>query len=94
MINNSSLASIDSGTEYIRILSVVVPKLKLRYIQMEIFLADLVVGPNNAALQDRPEAFNRIGVNRTNDMLADGVIDGLVREAVLQMGLQNADPIS
>jgi hypothetical protein len=51
---------------------------------MQIFLADLVISSNNAALQDRPEALNCIRMNRANDVLADCVVNGLVREAVLQ----------
>jgi hypothetical protein len=38
---------------------------------MQILLANLVVGSDNAALENRPEALNRIGVNCANDVLAD-----------------------
>ena len=31
---------------------------------------------NNAALEDRPKAFNRVGMNRANNILALGVING------------------
>lgn len=51
---------------------------------MQIFLADLMERPDNAALQDRPETLNRVRVDRANDVLADGVIDRLMVEAVLQ----------
>jgi hypothetical protein len=51
---------------------------------MQIFLADLVIGANDATLENRPEALNRIGVNRANDMPANGVIDGLVREVSIK----------
>jgi hypothetical protein len=68
----------------ISIVPVIVSELKFGDIQMQIFLADLVVSADNAALQDRPESLNRIGVDRPNDMLANGVIDGLMREAMLQ----------
>jgi hypothetical protein len=38
---------------------------------MQVFLADLMVSANDAALQDRPEALNGVGVHCANDMLAD-----------------------
>jgi hypothetical protein len=52
--------------------------------QTQVFPADLVIGPDNAALQDRPEALDCIGVNCANDMLANGVIDRLMREVAVQ----------
>ena len=56
---------------------VVVPELKFGNVQMQIFLADLMERPNDAALQDRPEAFDRIayGPRRKRTMLPDGLID-------------------
>jgi hypothetical protein len=77
----AELASLDCRPEYVGVLSVVIPELKFGDVQMQIFLADLVVGSDNAALQDRLEALNRIGVNCADDMLTNGVIDGLVRES-------------
>jgi hypothetical protein len=81
------LASPDRCPEYVSVLTVVVSELELSDVQMKIFLANLVIGAHDATLQDGPEAFNRIGVNRANDMLANSVIDGLVREAVLQTAI-------
>jgi hypothetical protein len=40
--------------------------------------------PDDAALQDGPKSFNRIGVNCANDMLPNGMIDELVRETAVQ----------
>jgi hypothetical protein len=54
---------------------------------MQILLTDLVIGPNNAPLEDRPEALDRIGVDCSNYVLAKGVIDGLVRETTLQTAI-------
>jgi hypothetical protein len=51
---------------------------------MQILAADLIVSADNAALQDGPKAFNRIGMDRTDNMLANGMVNGLVREAMLQ----------
>jgi hypothetical protein len=54
---------------------------------MQILPTYLVVSSNNSALQDRPESLNRVGVNRANDMLANSVIDGLMRETALQAAI-------
>jgi hypothetical protein len=92
--------SLDCRSEYIRVVSVVVSELKLSDIQMQIFLANLVVSPDNAALQDGPEALNRVRVNCANDVLANGVVDRLMREAMLQpdiawvsIGAEKADAV-
>ena len=68
-------ASSYCGSKNIRIFSVIVSELELSDVQTQIFLADLMVRSNDASLQDRPEAFNRIGVNCADDILANGVID-------------------
>ncbi len=44
--------------ENIGVVSVVKPELKLREIQRQILLADVVVGAHDATLQQRPESFN------------------------------------
>ncbi len=51
---------------------------------MKILSAYLVERPYNAALQDRPETFDCVRVDRADDMLANTVIDGLMGEAVFQ----------
>jgi len=74
----------DSCVKNTRIFSIIVSKLELCDVQMQIFLADLMERPDNAALQDRPEALDCIGMNRADNMLSDAVIDRLMVEAVLQ----------
>jgi hypothetical protein len=74
----------DGVPEDIGVITIVIPKLELSNVQMQIFFADLVISSNNATLQDGPEALNRIGVNCADYMLTNGVVNGLVREAVLQ----------
>ena len=57
-----------------------VPKLKLVDVEMQIFLADLMKCPNDAAFHDGPEAFDAVGMHCANDiLLALRVIDDLVR---------------
>jgi hypothetical protein len=66
-------------TEDIRVGAVVVPELKLRDVQRHVFAADLVEAADDAALEDAPETFNRVGVNRADNVLASGMMRALVR---------------
>jgi hypothetical protein len=75
----SSFSILNRCTEDVNVVPVVIAELKLSNIQ--ILFADFVERPDNAALQDRPKAFNRIGVDCANYMLTNGVINGLVRKA-------------
>jgi hypothetical protein len=62
-------ASLDCSPEDIGILSIVIPKLEFSDVEMQVLLADLVVSSDNTALEDRPEAFNRIGMNNVTPRL-------------------------
>ena len=95
-----ALTSFDRRSEDICVLPVIIPKLKFGDVQMQIFLANLVIGSDNATLQDGPEALNRIGVNCANDMLTGGVVNGLMRETAIQpltagicVGAEKADAV-
>src|SRR6185437_6992743 len=66
-------------SENIGIAAIVIPELKLRDVQRQIFAADLVVAAHNAAFEDRPEALNRIGVDSTDDVLPGTVVDNAMR---------------
>src|SRR5580704_3770089 len=46
---------------------------------------------HDAALEDRPEAFNAVGVDCANDVLPLGMIDDAVRKFLAQMFV--ADPL-
>jgi hypothetical protein len=67
------------------------PKLKFRNIQWEIFCADLVESSHNAALQDRPEAFDGLSMNRADNILPLGVINFGVAIMAFQAAI--ADPL-
>jgi hypothetical protein len=51
---------------------------------MQIFPANLVIGSDNATLEDRPKAFDCVGVDCADNMLSDSMVYRLVREATLQ----------
>src|SRR5260370_6031552 len=83
------LASPDRFAENIGIVAVVVPELKLRNVERQIFWAELVERADNAAFEDRPEALNRLCVDRTNDVLASSVIDDPVGVHGIQSAIAN-----
>lgn len=68
--------------EHAGVEAVVVPELKFRDVQRQIFGADLVERADHAALEDAPETFNRVGVNRANNVFVICVPDDLVAVAV------------
>ena len=74
-----SLASRDSGPEDVVVVPVVIPKLKLGDVERQIFGADFVERADDAALEDRPEAFDGLSVYRANNILASGVINDAMR---------------
>ena len=72
------LATIDRRSEDVRVHAVVVPELELGNIERHVFTADLVEGSDDAALEDRPEAFNRLSMNGTDNVLPFGMVDDAV----------------
>jgi len=71
-------ASIYSRSEDIRIESIVIAELKLRNVERQVFRTYFVEATHNSTLNQRPETFNRVGVDCTNDVLTSRVIDGAV----------------
>ena len=96
----ATLTSLNRRTENVIVEAVIISELEFGNIQRHVFLADLVERADNAAFHNRPETLNRIGVNRTDDILMRGVADDAVREAVAKVsvpgmlvGANEADPI-
>jgi hypothetical protein len=72
------LASGYSRSENVGIEPIVVAELKFRDVQSHVFGTDLVEATNNTAFEDAPEAFNRVGMNRADNILLAVVIDRLM----------------
>jgi hypothetical protein len=66
-------------TKNIFIVPIVVSVLKLSDVERHVFAADFVEGSHDAALKDRPETFNRIGVDRADNIFAAVVSDDTMR---------------
>lgn len=69
-------ASFDRGPDKVLAEAIVVPKLKF-------IDADLVERCNDAALQDRPETFDRLRMNGPVNVLMRPMIDDAMRMALL-----------
>jgi len=65
--------------EDVLIRAVVIPELKFRHIERQIFLADFVERADYTTLEDRPESFNCIGMDCANHIFPLRMIDHLVR---------------
>jgi len=78
------LASSHRFSENIFVPAIVIPELKFRDIKREIFSANLVERSDDSALEDRPEAFNRIGVDRADNVLPARVIDTPMRKFAVE----------
>src|SRR5438105_2495160 len=77
-------ASPDRLTEDVLILPVVVPELKFGDVERQILGADLVEGADNAAFENRPEALDRVGVDRADNVLVRRVPDHGMRVFLVQ----------
>ena len=71
------------STEDVFVVPVVVPKHKLIQIERQVLPAHAVIRPNNTALQQRPERFNRIRVDSTANVFASHVRNRRVRETAV-----------
>ena len=87
-----TLASLDRFAENVRVLAVVIPELEFSDIERHVFAAHFVERPDHAALEDRPEALNGVGMDRADDVLPSRVVDNFVlRKFVGKMLI--ADPM-
>jgi hypothetical protein len=73
------------GTEDVLVIPVVVPELELRDVERQVFPADLVVRADHAALEQRPEAFNRVGVDCADHVLFAVMVNGAMRVGFVQL---------
>jgi hypothetical protein len=79
-------ASANCFPENILVQPVVITELKFSDIERQVFPADLVIGADNTALHQRPEALNRVRMQRADHIPLGGVIDSaMVETAPLQI---------
>jgi hypothetical protein len=78
------LTSTNRRTEDVVVLPIIVPELKRHNIQRKVLGRDLMKVADDATLDQRPEAFDRLSVDCADDVLAFAMIDALVRELAVQ----------
>jgi hypothetical protein len=83
----ASSASCYHRLEYIRILPVIVPELKLRQIQRQIFLAHLVIRANDAAFEQAPKRIQIRGMNIAAHIFALSMGDRLMGIVLFQVNI-------
>ena len=71
------------------VMPIIVAELELRDVERHIFLAHFVERADDAALENRPEAFDCLSVYRANDIFASGVVNRLVRVFLAEMLVAN-----
>ena len=84
-------ASTDSSAENVVVETVIISELKLRDVQRQVFWANLVERSDHAALNQRPETFDGVGVDRADDILTARMVDSGVREVFVEVLV--ADPL-
>jgi hypothetical protein len=67
------------------ILSIVVAELKLIQVQRQIFLADVVIGADDATLEQRPEAFDVVRMHFAAHVFILGMLNGFVRQPACRL---------
>jgi hypothetical protein len=84
-------AFLNRRSENVVIKAVIIAELELGDIEGKVLFADIVEGAYDAALEDRPKALNRLNVNRTNDVLMFGMVNGAMVEFFAKVVI--ADPL-
>jgi hypothetical protein len=83
--------SADRRSENVRILPIVVAELEFRNVQRHVLGAHLVERAHYSALEDRPEAFDCLSVDRTYDVLSFGMVDHGMRVFLVEFSV--AEPL-
>jgi hypothetical protein len=77
----SCSASYYESAEHIVIFAMVVAERELRQVERETLAANLMVAANDTALEQCPEAFNRVGMYVPPNVFMGGVINDFVRHS-------------
>jgi hypothetical protein len=75
---------LDCRPKNVDVISIVIPELKFRNIQVKVLFANLMEGPDNASLQNRPEAFDGLSMDCAVNVLMGTMIYYAVRISLLR----------
>src|SRR4051794_16657931 len=84
-----TLASPDRLAEDVFVVPVIVAELKFGDVEGQIFSAYFVERADDPALEDAPETFNRVGVDRADNVLVRRMPDDGMRELAIQSLVAN-----
>jgi hypothetical protein len=94
------LASVDCRSKNVCVLPVIISELELGNIERYIFATHFVERADDAALEDRPEAFDGLSMNCSNDVLPSRMVNSRVwvipvKQVVawILIGAKQADPV-
>lgn len=76
------LGTTNSFSENIFVQPIIIPELEFGNIERQVFAANLMIGADDAALNQAPETFNRVRVDRTDHIFAAG----MMRRAMGEVG--------
>lgn len=68
-------ASFDRRSKIVLVQAVVVPELEFRDVERQIFLADFVEASHDATLDERPEAFDGLLMDRADNVLTARMVN-------------------
>ena len=80
----AALASLDRRSEDVGVPPVVIAELELGDIERHVFAAHFVERADNAALENRPEAFDGLGMDCANDILTTRMVNSRVRIVLVE----------
>jgi hypothetical protein len=83
--SSDASASCYGSAEDIGVVAIVLPELKLIQIERQIILADVVIGADNSAFQECPEAFDVVRVNLATDVFTLRMLNGFMADATSEM---------
>ena len=83
------LAPPNGFAENVRVQTVIIAELGLGNVDWQVPFADFMVGADHGPLHQRPEAFNRVCVNRANNIVALRMVNSDMREVLVQVLVAN-----
>lgn len=75
------------GSKNILVVSIVMPKLKFGDVRRQVFFTDLVIAAHDAALEDRPEALDCVGMDYADDVFASRMFNDFMRVELLDVAI-------
>src|ERR1700687_4927733 len=90
-LGSKTSCALNRRSENVVVKAIIIPELELCNVKMQVLFADVVEGADDTALEDAPEALNRLSVDRADNVLMLGMVNGAVVEFLAQVII--ADPL-